>query len=1110
MSAQSAPPNAITSVKFESSYKSPPSSVSDFSQHEVESSRSRRQDRGRSLTAKADEDSCDEKDSGVDPSANGKARKRKRSRKGLDKNFPCLQHGCGKSYSRAEHLYRHQLNREFILPTAAFIRKDLTRCKDDPKQIFTCTFPGCGREFVRQDLCLRHRERHTGRGLHFQRKEPYDGRPSLPSPLVGFQEHPTTVYLSTPSPSHGTGARPPLSIPSNPIRSPVPTRMEEHEQSRTDGKVTLENPVNSPQLYPAGPTPDYSPIPLIYRSNSDERYYTEPTTATMYEGHKSDQPADIPNYNPNQGPRQPSFGAYVSGGTQKSSSSDTPQPRPSTHTFSSPKSYDPSSASSTSIISTQHQAPNTYTHNNQDSESYTPHQNFPPLPPLQAQGFPIISQAPNHVGQTGYTTPSTPLTPVETVSSLDMSGSGGMDPHLIDPTGATAPAFCAPHGVSPHTMADYFAAWLFNLQFSNNTPSEDFHHALSSSGVTNLMDDSGNMHVQYGLDDGFLNGNHQQQFSSHRTMAVESILEPTSPSIILSDEKRIQLLELIKKRFKETDEAPVQKQKEELLRGDLNLAGHVLSLQMMKTYIGSYWYHFHPQLPILHQPTFSADTTQNLLLIAVIAVGASCLDRRHGLTITKAGQDLSDFLAWHLRMEIFKDKDFTAPTKLWVFQALLLLEVYEKMYSTRILHERAHAHHGTTLTLMRRGSSLMGRSALDSPPTIRDGKPGVVSVSGQPALSTPDQWWNHWITNEATRRVCFAAFIIDSIHATMFGHAATLVAHEMKMQLPCDEAAWSAPNSAEVNRIESNLRMNGIKPISFFEGLKLTLNNKTVRTNAFGRTALMAGLLSVSWHMNQKDVQVRYLAALKSLGGKDVWRGILTKAFDSWRDDFDRCIGKDIGTPSSKIDEDIVFESRTVLHHLAHMAMHVDFVSCQIFAKAPKILGRKTLDVDYIIAQRRIREQWAPKPSARHATFHALKFLVEVLMPNSKNSKRSPADGGIIDILEYSAKDDFLLNRSWVLYFAALTVWSYGYALDGQVRSILELSTFEQQILDMRRFLERVGGINTPADLEHMRNRNDCMGLLLVLQDLFGKCRWELAHEAANLLSNCIGMLRGK
>lgn len=39
-------------------------------------------------------------------------RKRRRSRKGLDKKFECPQQGCGRVYSRAEHLYRHQLNRK--------------------------------------------------------------------------------------------------------------------------------------------------------------------------------------------------------------------------------------------------------------------------------------------------------------------------------------------------------------------------------------------------------------------------------------------------------------------------------------------------------------------------------------------------------------------------------------------------------------------------------------------------------------------------------------------------------------------------------------------------------------------------------------------------------------------------------------------------------------------------------------------------------------------------------------------------------------------------------------------------------------------------------------
>jgi len=81
---------------------------------------------------------------------------------------------------------------------------------------------------------------------------------------------------------------------------------------------------------------------------------------------------------------------------------------------------------------------------------------------------------------------------------------------------------------------------------------------------------------------------------------------------------------------------------------------------------------------IVHKPTFSPDKTPNLLLIAMMAIGASCLDKIHGYEVTQAGAELSNFLAWHLRWEIFSDYHFRPPAKLWVFQALLLLELYEK------------------------------------------------------------------------------------------------------------------------------------------------------------------------------------------------------------------------------------------------------------------------------------------------------------------------------------------------------------------------------------------------------------------------------------------------
>lgn len=741
-----------------------------------------------------------------------------------------------------------------------------------------------------------------------------------------------------------------------------------------------------------------------------------------------------------------------------------------------------------------------------------------PLPPPV---YPTASHISHSSDRPSYVVPHNPRPSIETNLNPDITATNGFDHVASGIQGAPYPTQgfeSEAHDRSPYVLPEDFTTWLFNEPQLNLFAPDAQRQGSMSLGASTFMDESANVfRPTTGSFDDTMNDQFDRLVPQH-PMSVTSIVDPAQTYATLSEEKWQQLLELIEVRFNETDHAPVQNQKQKLLQDNRDDPGHVLSLPMMQTYIGSYWYHFHPQMPILHKPTFSADKAQNLLLVAMIAIGASCLDKLHGLQVTQQGAELSNFLAWHLRGEIFKDRDFTAPAKSWVFQALLLLEIYEKMYSTRLLHERAHIHHATTLTLMRRGKTLIGRSALDSPPT-GTGDSSELSTNEarkQSQTHTPDQWWNHWITSEATRRVAFAAFIIDSIHTTMFGHSATMVAHEMKTQLPCDETLWSATSSAEVGRIENMLKENGHKPISFFDGLKNTLNSKYVRTNSFGRTALMAGLLSVSWHMNQRDLQVRSLGALKALGGKDIWRGTLTKAFDFWKSDFDQSVNSTSSgsLPNSyqqlgKVDEENIFESRTVLHHLAHMATHVDIVSCQIFARAKRLLGRTTLPLDYTNAQKRIREHWAPKPSARDATFYALKFLAQVLTPDTANLKRGTTEAGMGGPTAYSARDDFLINRPWVVYVAALIVWSYGYALDGPIRSPPDLTSPEQQTYDMRLFLERVGGVEAPDDLIGTADRNACMGMLYILQAMFQNCRWELLREGSKLLENCIKMLQG-
>ena len=49
---------------------------------------------------------------------------------------------------------------------------------DNPKQIYHCDFPDCLRSFVRQDLCARHKERHTARGSQLLRRDNFSHHPN--------------------------------------------------------------------------------------------------------------------------------------------------------------------------------------------------------------------------------------------------------------------------------------------------------------------------------------------------------------------------------------------------------------------------------------------------------------------------------------------------------------------------------------------------------------------------------------------------------------------------------------------------------------------------------------------------------------------------------------------------------------------------------------------------------------------------------------------------------------------------------------------------------------------------------------------------------------------
>ena len=91
--------------------------------HEDDHERGRTRTRSRSddkdvdgLDLEDDADGDGGGDGAHSSNSEGPARKRRRSRKGLDKKFECPEKGCGKSYSRAEHLYVDDMKKRSVKP----------------------------------------------------------------------------------------------------------------------------------------------------------------------------------------------------------------------------------------------------------------------------------------------------------------------------------------------------------------------------------------------------------------------------------------------------------------------------------------------------------------------------------------------------------------------------------------------------------------------------------------------------------------------------------------------------------------------------------------------------------------------------------------------------------------------------------------------------------------------------------------------------------------------------------------------------------------------------------------------------------------------------------
>lgn len=675
----------------------------------------------------------------------------------------------------------------------------------------------------------------------------------------------------------------------------------------------------------------------------------------------------------------------------------------------------------------------------------------------------------------------------------------------------------------PDDMRENFAVWLFNP----HAPYGDFgvsHVPFMDGGLESTLNN--NIHYDY---ESLTSGRSQLETPTRFAETDELLAEFRHQEIL----RWFQVF-----RQKQPKAEPLVANLVHDGSGDIPALG----LEMMRDCLQEYWDRVSPRLPIVHQPTFSCNRCSIFLVMVMVALGAVSLRTRDTTGNLADYGGFADLIILGVRSEILTAEDAQPPVSLWVSQALLLLEFYEKMWSSRRLHERAHIYHSVALTLLRRGSPLIGRSGSESPPEV--------SSAEQPQGVGLDShtWWCRWAETEAMHRVVFAAFMMDVIHAAMFGHAADMAPHEIRLPLPCDDNMWTASNPDTVRQLDQNLRMYGIRPISFLDGLKRALHGKEVKTHSFGRMIIMSGLLSVGWHLSHRETHLKWLdLTAPSSETHEAWKKTLLRAFDDWKMSFDAAQGAAGNTTLADAPgSNGPVHSAAVLYHLAQISLHVDIIDCQVYAGVKRLLGRKISVRDYKNVVARMRA-WSALPSTRHAVLHAFKLLHRVLVdprrsPSGGDRERHDTGPAIVSLPSmdgqqrqtqqhqhqqqtYSCRSEPDPHRPWVMYYAALCIWSFIRAISRQDDAIQEdpgpghshSHNHGKLPLPANTHRRVAGYLSSTASLMELTEviamgsalRDGLPDLLDVLRSVLAEAHSEILQEAQERLGVCRGLLGG-
>ncbi|KAF2819313.1 hypothetical protein CC86DRAFT_413014 [Ophiobolus disseminans] len=220
---------------------------------------------------------------------------------------------------------------------------------------------------------------------------------------------------------------------------------------------------------------------------------------------------------------------------------------------------------------------------------------------------------------------------------------------------------------------------------------------------------------------------------------------------------------------------------------DAALAEMVFTVANVNHFIWGFFHYFHDQFPILHEPTFDAQTASLPLLLAIVLVGSMSFNPSDMSIAIRQFYDAGEAYVFELlvskqTMHCLQEANHTVE-QVELLQAGLLLLMLQNNSENLTTRRRIRLQRTPALVAAVRCS-------------------GLFAYKRQHVVGTSDRsGWRDFILDETRVKLAAWTFMTDCILAVFFNSAPRVALSDMTGDLPCEEPLYRAKTALEFEQL---------------------------------------------------------------------------------------------------------------------------------------------------------------------------------------------------------------------------------------------------------------------------------------------------------------------